>query len=91
MSQRGELITKKKDKLKMVVDISRCCGSVGIVDASDGEIRGSNPVFGEIYAKHVFTVNCCKDENKLKVAGYGTFFNWKRYLHSYLGTLNKIL
>ena len=66
MSQRGELITKKKDKLKMVVDISRCCGSVGIVDASDGEIRGSNPVFGEIYAKHVFTVNCCKDENKEK-------------------------
>ena len=76
MSQRGELITKKKDKLKMVVDISRCCGSVGIVDASDGEIRGSNPVFGEIY---------------VKVAWYGTFFNWKRYLHSYLGTLNKIL
>ena len=45
------------------------------------EVRGSNPVIGKFYIKHLFTFNCryWKDENKEKEAGNGHLketFSW---------------
>ena len=39
------------------------------------EVRVSNPVIGQIYIEHLFTVNCIKKTKiKKKEAGNGPFF-----------------
>ena len=48
------------------------CGSVCRADTSIPEVHGSNPVIGQIYIEHLFTVNCIKKTKiKKKEAGNG--------------------